>query len=62
MKSRAPKHHNDEELNQLSKEQVVEIIKVLQAEIAKSSISKRGTGLLREDGGKAAPRQEFMHC
>lgn len=35
MKSRAPKHHNDEELNQLSKEQLVEIIKTLQAEMAR---------------------------
>lgn len=35
MKSRAPNHHNDEELNQLSKEQLVEIIKTLQAEMAR---------------------------
>lgn len=35
MKSPAPKHHNDEELNQLSKEQLVEIIKTLQGEIVR---------------------------
>ena len=35
MKSPAPKHHSDEELNQLSKEQLVETIKTLQAEIAR---------------------------
>ena len=35
MKSRAQQHHNDEELNQLSKEQLVEIVKTLQAEIAR---------------------------
>ena len=35
MKSRTSKHHNDEELNQLSKEQLVEIVKTLQAEMAR---------------------------
>lgn len=35
MKSPAPKHHSDEELNQLSREQLVETIKTLQAEIAR---------------------------
>lgn len=35
MNSPAPKHHNDEELNQLSKEQLVEIIKTLQGEIVR---------------------------
>lgn len=35
MKSRAQQHHNDEELDQLTKEQLVEIIKTLQAEMAR---------------------------
>lgn len=35
MTKRAPEHHNDEELYQLSKEQLVEIIKTLQCEMAR---------------------------
>src|SRR4028119_2525179 len=35
MTKRTPEHHNDEELYQLSKEQLVEIIKTLQCEMAR---------------------------